>query len=272
MSAPSRSKIRPPREGEAPAAAALVIGAYLRAVRLARGLTGSEAAGTIGCSAARLSRVETGRLHWTADATDLLERYGIDDLPSLTAVEYLLQGPHRHILSDHAPGWLDRLHACLRQAETVVIYSAFSIPHMVRIPTYPTDSLTQRLRGGPVRVRHAQVTVDNGEGVTLVVDELALERLLSQPSVWSAQLSHLRQLASSPQGPRMLVLPLDVGMIPPASLMYGMTLHGHVMVAEEGIGFVSYYTGDEAAQRCHFLSAALDAGLPFEQAVVGRTA
>ncbi|GAA1235978.1 Scr1 family TA system antitoxin-like transcriptional regulator [Streptomyces rhizosphaericus] len=267
MSAPSR--IRPPREGEAPAAAALVIGAYLRAIRLARGLTGSDAAWTIGCSDATLSRLETGRLHRIADATELLEHYGIVDRSSLTAVQYLLQEPHRHILCDHAPGWLDRLHACLRQADTLAIYSAFSIPHLVRIPAYPADALTQRLRGGaPIRVHpRVSVTADNGEGVTLLLDELALERLRTQTSVWPAQLDHLRQLAASAQGPQVLVVPRGAGAVPVASLMYEMTLHGHELVVEEAIGFVAYYTGDEAVQGRDFLQAALAAGVPFEQAV-----
>lgn len=269
MRSPSPSKIRPPREGEAPAAAALVIGAYLRAMRFARGLSGSEAAWTIGCSDAKLSRLETGRLYRIADATELLERYGIDDRPSLTAVEYLLQESHRHILSDHAPGWLDRLHACLRQADTTVIYSSVSIPHVVRVPTYPTDILTQRLRGGePNRVHRASVTADNGKGVTLLMDQLVLERLRSQPSVWSAQLFRLRQLATSAQGPQILVVPVEAGVIPLSSLMYGMTLHGHDLVVQEGIGFVLYYTGDDAVQGRHFLQAALAAGVPFEQAAV----
>ncbi|WP_445521317.1 Scr1 family TA system antitoxin-like transcriptional regulator [Streptomyces sp. NEAU-174] len=268
MKSPAPSTIRPPREGEAPAAAALVIGAYLRAMRFARGLSGDDAAWTIGCSAATLSRLETGRLHRIADATSLLERYGADDR-GLTAVEYLLQEPHRHILSDHAPGWLDRLHACLRQAEAMVIYSSVSIPHVVRVPTYPTDILTQRLRGGePNRVHRASVTADNGKGVTLLMDQLVLERLRSQPSVWSAQLSHLRQLATSAQGPQILVVPVEAGVIPLASLMYRTTLHGHDLVVQEGIGFVLYYTGDEAVQGRHFLQVALAAGVPFEQAAV----
>ncbi|GAA3369782.1 hypothetical protein GCM10017744_090880 [Streptomyces antimycoticus] len=68
----------------------------------------------------------------------------------------------------------------------------------------------------------------------------------------------------------MLVVPLEAGVIPPASLMYGMTLHGHDLVVEEGIGFVSYYTGDEAARGRHFLQTALAAGVPFEQAAGGE--
>ncbi|MEV5777905.1 hypothetical protein [Streptomyces antimycoticus] len=49
-----------------------------------------------------------------------------------------------------------------------------------------------------------------------------------------------------------------------------MTLHGHDLVVEEGIGFVSYYTGDEAARGRHFLQTALAAGVPFEQAAGGE--
>ncbi|MFI0769234.1 Scr1 family TA system antitoxin-like transcriptional regulator [Streptomyces sp. NPDC021218] len=265
MRTPSHYKIRPPHEGEAPAAAALVVGAYLRAVRHARRLTGSDAAWAIRCSAAKVSRLETGSLHRMADATGLLDLYGIDDLPSLTAVEHLLREPRRHSLFDPAPGWLDRLHACQQQADTMVIYSAFAVPDIARISTYPAEAQTQWPRDDtPIRVRpRASLTAENGGGVTLLLDQMVLERPPSRPSVAPAQYSHLRQLASSARGPQILVVPLEAQVIPRASHMYGMTLHGHDLVVEQHHGYLHYYTGEEAAQRRHFLQAAQAAGVHF---------
>ena len=222
----------------------------------------------IRCSAAKVSRLETGCLHRMDDVNGLLDHYGIDDPPSLTAVEHLLREPRRHSLFDPAPGRLDRLHACQQQADTMVIYSAFAVPDIVRIPTYPADAQTEWPRDDtPNRVRpRAPLTAENGESVTLLLDQMVLERPLSRPSVAPAQFSHLRQLASAARGPQILVVPLEAQVMPRASHMYGMTLHGHDLVVEQHHGYLHYYTGEEAAQRRHFLQAAMAVGVPFEQA------
>ncbi|NIY69473.1 hypothetical protein SMALB_7597 [Streptomyces malaysiensis] len=261
---PRAGRIRLPREGEAPAAAPLVVGAYLRSLRRSRGMNGTDAAWMIRRSAATLSRMETGLLHRVADAVELLEYYGIEDAINLAAVEDLLQEPQRHRLFDPGPGWLDRLRACQRQAENMVIYSAFTIPDLARIPTYPADALTRRLRAGiPVRLGpRERLTVDNGEGITLLLDKLVLGRLLSEPSVMAAQLAHLRQLAGSERGPRVLIVPVTVPVIPPAALTYAMTLAGHDLIVEEGPDSVVYYTGEEAAERRRLLQDALALGVP----------
>ncbi|MER8160216.1 Scr1 family TA system antitoxin-like transcriptional regulator [Streptomyces sp. NPDC094472] len=261
--------IRPPREGEAPAAAALVVGAYLRALRLSRGVNGSDAAWAIGSSAATLSRLETGRLHRIEDAVALLAHYGIDDEANVRrALDHLLQKPHRNVLYDTVPGWLDRLHACQRQAESTVIHTAHTLPDMVRIPDYPVDALTQRLRAdlhGHIPPR-APLTADTGGDVTLLLDEMVLHRPLGRPDMRADQLNHLEQLTSTEQGPRILLVPRWALVIPPAGLLYRMTLHGHELVAEEWSGFVLYYTGDAVALWQHRIRAAMAAAVPLGQA------
>ncbi|GAA1104104.1 MULTISPECIES: helix-turn-helix domain-containing protein [Streptomyces violaceusniger group] len=64
--------------------APLVLGAYLRALRLAKGLTLSDAAEVIRSSAARLSRMETGQVaqQWR-DVSTLLRRYGVINWSSI---------------------------------------------------------------------------------------------------------------------------------------------------------------------------------------------
>ncbi|MFF5587692.1 Scr1 family TA system antitoxin-like transcriptional regulator [Streptomyces hygroscopicus] len=271
MTTAFRGTIRPPREGEAPAAAALVVGAYLRALRLSHGVTGSDAAWAIGSSAAKVSRLETGRLHRMEDAIALLEHYGIDDEPDVRpALEHLLQTPHRNVLYDTVPGWLDRLHACQRQAESMVIYTAHTLPDIVRIPDYPVDALTQRLRAdlhGHIPPR-APLTAGTGGDVTLLLDEMVLHRPLGHPDMRADQLTHLQMLTSTEQGPRILLVPRWALVIPPSGLLHRMTLHGHELVAEEWSGFVLYYTGDAVAHWQHRIRAAMAAAVPLGQAAV----
>ncbi|WNE99668.1 Scr1 family TA system antitoxin-like transcriptional regulator [Streptomyces luomodiensis] len=264
-----QGKIRPPREGEAPAAAALVVGAYLRAVRLSRGVSGKEAAWAIGGSAAKVSRLETGRLHRVADVIRLLEYYGIDGKAHLRAVDHLLQKPHRHVLHDAVPGWLDRLHACQRQADSTVIHTGHALPDFLRIPDYPVGLMAQHFRAElqlhvPPR---APLTAGTGEDVTLLLDEMGLHRPLGEPDVMPDQVAHLQQLTRSPQGPRILVVPQRV--LPPRGLLlYQMTLHGHTLVAEERADFVIYHTGEALGPWQHRLRVAMDAAVPLDDAAV----
>ncbi|MEE4599152.1 Scr1 family TA system antitoxin-like transcriptional regulator [Streptomyces sp. DSM 41524] len=241
--------LRQPTSSTETPPAAVVLGAYLRALRLLRGLTMNEVAAAIHCSTSRMSRLETGHLRRSADALELMEHYGLVDPQCREAVDRLLQERQRHVLYDSAPGWLDRLHACQRRADSTVIHTACSLPEIVRIPEYSVDPLAQHLRAhlsARIPPRAALSTV-SGQDVTLLLDEMVLHRPVCQPSVMADQFAHLQKLTKSALGPRVLLVPLWASVAPPAGLLYRMTVHGHELIAEEWGTFVLYYTGKEAA-------------------------
>ncbi|MBI0293235.1 helix-turn-helix domain-containing protein [Streptomyces sp. PRKS01-29] len=266
------SLILPPstRSTETPAAA-VVLGAYLWALRLLRGLTMSEVAAAIHCSTSRMSRLETGHLCRPADALELMEHYGVVDRQSREAVDRLLQEPPRQVLYDSAPGWLDRLHACQRRADSMVIHTACSLPDMVRIPEYSVGALAQHLRADLlVRIPpRAALSTVSGQDVTLLLDEMVLNRPVCQPSVMADQFAHLQKLGKSEMGPRILLVPLRAMVAPPPGLLYRMTVHGHELIAEEWGTFVLYYTGKEAAKLWqHRLQTALAAAVSAKETVM----
>ena len=254
-----------PEPDESPAGP--VFSSYLRELRLSLDLTLTDAAAVLGCSKAKASRLETGRLHRVVDAMRLMKRYGVGN-QSLTAIYHLLQEPPRSVLTDAVPGWLDRLHACQRQADSLVIYTAYSLPDIARIPEHPVEVLTQLLRANvSVRVPPREaLTGDNGQGVTLLLDEMVLHRPLGGPSVMAEQVLHLQQLARSEKGPQIRVVPLSAHVLPPSGLLHHMTLHGHDLVAEEWGDFVLYHVGETATQWRHRFDAALAAAAPADEA------
>lgn len=257
-------------KGEAPAAATLVVGAYLRALRLSQKLTESEAGMAIRCSGSKISRLETGQLRRQVDAVGLLHHYGVKDFLTVRGVQELLREPRRHVVVDSTPGWLDRLRACQAQADPISIYSAYAVPEIAQVPGYPVDQLAMVARSAELpRVAARQpLSPITGRGVTVLLDETVLMRSLGHPAVMAHQMTHLRDLAASGDGPQVLVVPLQAAVLPPApSLLYGMTVHGHELVAQEGPSFAVYYTGGEVKPWRERLWAALAAAVPATQGV-----
>ncbi|EXU69294.1 hypothetical protein Z951_05070 [Streptomyces sp. PRh5] len=121
-----------------------VLGAYLRALRLARDLTLCDAAEVVGSSAAKLSRMETGQVaqQWQ-DVSTLLRFYGVT--PWFTIVGALRwsgqqsSAPERRAgtIHDNAEDWADRLRACEHHASATCGYASATIPHIVQTTEYP---------------------------------------------------------------------------------------------------------------------------------------
>ncbi|MER6145919.1 Scr1 family TA system antitoxin-like transcriptional regulator [Streptomyces sparsogenes] len=246
------------------------MGVYLRALRLTQGFTEREAGMAIGCSGPKISRLETGYLRRKADAVELLHHYGVEDFLAIRGVQDLLREPRQHVVVDSTPGWLDRLRACQAQAAPLSIYSTYAVPEIAQVPGYPIDQVTMvekpaALPRVPARQRLSPVT---GRGVTVLLDETILMRSLGRPAVMAHQMAHLRDLAASGDGPQVLVVPLQAAVLAPApSLLYGMRVHGHELVAQEGPGFAVYYTGGEVNLWRERMWAALSAALPAAQGV-----
>ncbi|MGW4080651.1 helix-turn-helix domain-containing protein [Streptomyces asiaticus] len=99
--------------------AALVLGAYLRSLRLAKGIKPAEAAEAIRGSEAKLSRMETGQVaqRWE-DVSTLVRLYGVTDwsaiVDTLRWSGVQSKDPKRRAgtVHDNADGWLDRLRVC----------------------------------------------------------------------------------------------------------------------------------------------------------------
>ncbi|WAP56164.1 Scr1 family TA system antitoxin-like transcriptional regulator [Streptomyces sp. S465] len=250
-----------PDRGPAP----LVLGAYLRSLRLAKGLTPTAAAEAIRSSPSKINRMETGQAaqRWQ-DVSTLTRLYGVTDMDTITgAMRWTgrqttdptrFPGPIR----DDAEGWMDRLRACEHHASEICVYASVTMPRIVQTTGYPVDHLTLLTSSAqPPRVPAHTVLPDNQtQDVTVLLDGAMLLRTLGNPLAMAAQMTYLQRLGAS--GTRILVVPLQAGVIPPPGSLYRFHLHGQEVFAEETWSAV-YASGTDGQAARDRLAAGLQA-------------
>lgn len=203
------------------------LAAELRRLREMAELTGEEVSERLGWSAAKVSRVETGR---TAIAPA--------DLQLLLDV-YELPGPQRERLTDlgrsaRQRGWWDAytdilgpeyatLIALEADAESVAWYAAQIVPGLLQIEDYARDIVRSTMLISPpgeierrVQVRMARQRVLTREDpliLSVILDENVLRRKVGGTDVMRSQLRHLAQAAGWPNL-EIQVLPNAVGAHP----------------------------------------------------------
>ncbi|MBI0377167.1 helix-turn-helix domain-containing protein [Streptomyces albiflaviniger] len=238
--------------------AALVLGAYLRSLRLAKGIEAADAAEAMRGSAAKLSRMETGQVaqQWR-DVAALVRVYGMTDwstiVDTLRWSGWQSRDPeHRaNTIHDNAEGWLDRLRACEHHASAICVYASATIPRIVQTTGCPVDLLTLRTTATrPPRVSpHTVLPDQTRQDVTVILDGAILLRTFAAPAAMAAQMAYLQRLGAS--GSRVLVVPFHAGVIPPPGTLYRFQLFGQEVCAEESWSAI-YTTGvaSQAARRC----------------------
>ncbi|MBL1113979.1 helix-turn-helix domain-containing protein [Streptomyces sp. 110] len=233
--------------------APLVLGAYLRALRQAKGLKLCDAAEFIRSSAAKLSGMETGQVAqpWQ-DVCALARFYGVTDWSTIVGALRLAgqqpRDPKRRTgtIHDNTEGWTDRMPACEQHASAICVYASATIPRIVQTTEYPVAQL-------PLLPSSTQP-----QDATVILDGATLLRTFGNPQAMAAQMAHLQRLGTSPFGPRILVVPFQAGVIPPPGNLHRFQLHGHEVLAEETWSAL-YTTGPDSQPARDRLAAGLAA-------------
>jgi transcriptional regulator with XRE-family HTH domain len=216
------------------------LGARLRALRLARGLTVEQVSEQLLCSPSKVSRMETGHRGATLrDVRDLCQIYGLTD-PS--QVEYLM-GLVRE--AKQQAWWqsydLDiyATYVGLEQAATTLCYYQSTIvPGLLQTVGYaramhegsmPAEFTPERVDELiEVRMRRQQVlTRDPPLQLSVVLDEAVLHRVVGGPNVMAAQLRHFETIAKHPNV-TLQVIPFSVGAHPAMENMFNIIEFGDV--------------------------------------------
>lgn len=212
-----------PRTGTGPTALRIALGGQLRRRREAAGISREAAGEAIRASAAKISRLELGRVGFKErDVVDLLRLYGVtagEDVAEFLALARRANEPgwwHRY--SDLLPAWAETYIGLEQAASLIRTYEVQFVPGLLQTPDY-ARAVTRLGYGDPreverrveLRMRRQQVLVEPG-GPTLwaVVDEAALRRQLTGPELTRAQLDHLIALAERPNV-RLQVAPFHFG-------------------------------------------------------------
>jgi transcriptional regulator with XRE-family HTH domain len=205
--------------------ARLVLGARLRGLREAAGVSPEEAGRAIRGSRSKISRLENGRSSFKArDLADLLTCYGIRDVAERTTLLELAGHANAdswwHAYADVVPAWLEQYLDMERAADLIRAYEAQYVPGLLQTADYARALLRSGLPGATnaelkrraeLRLLRQQVLQGaNPACLWVVIDEAALRRRVGGEAVMRAQIGRLIEAARLPNI-RIQVLPLSAG-------------------------------------------------------------
>ena len=203
----------------------MLVGARLRRLREAKGISREDAGLVIRASESKMSRVELGRVSFKErDIGDLLIHYGVADPDQREAMLALVREANRpgwwREYEDVVPGWFQNYVGLEEAAAVIRSYEIQFVPGLLQTAAYsraviasavppPSDGEVERavaLRA----IRQQVLTRANPPRVWAVLDEAALRRPVGDDEVTRGQLRHLIDLARSQQV-ALQILPLRRG-------------------------------------------------------------
>ncbi|MEV4263806.1 helix-turn-helix transcriptional regulator [Kribbella sp. NPDC049584] len=208
-----------------PTALRVILGAHLRRMRAAAGISRSDAGWEIRSSESKISRMELGRVGLKErDVGDLLSLYGLDDEEERERLLRLAREANNpgwwHRYGDVLPSWFHSYLDLEAAAQLIRVYELQFIPGLLQTPEYiravvqlgrgmiPADEVERR-----VTLRtNRQGVLTRPEPVRLwaVVDEAVLRRPIGGVKSMIEQLNHLIDASQMPNV-TLQVMPFSVG-------------------------------------------------------------
>ena len=213
------------RPSGGPTVLRIMLGAQLRRLREAKGISREDAGYLIRASESKISRMELGRVGFKErDIADLLSLYGIthqDERAALLALARQANTPgwwQRY--GDILPSWF-QTYLGLEEAATLIrTYEVQFVPGLLQTEDYARAVITHGNPGAlaeeidrrvSLRMKRQQVlTRSDAPQFWAVVDEAALRRPMGSPVVMAAQLERLIKVCELPNV-TLQVLPFHVG-------------------------------------------------------------
>ncbi|MER5834948.1 helix-turn-helix transcriptional regulator [Streptomyces sp. NPDC002130] len=214
------------RPEPAPTLLKMLVGVQLAGFREDAGLAQDQAARAAGFSAAKLSRIESGkgrRPPTENDVRTLLELYGTDDYEVSVLLKLLQRagepGWWQRYDKRLMPEWFDRLVGLQEAAATIRTFEIQYVPGLLQTPAYTRAVVERGLPNAPAgeverRVelrRHRARLVSRTDAPQLwaIIDESVLLRVLGSTEVMREQLAHLVEMAQRPNV-TLQIVPLSV--------------------------------------------------------------
>ncbi|MFD6325724.1 helix-turn-helix domain-containing protein [Streptomyces sp. NPDC058442] len=214
------------RPEPAPTLLKMLVGVQLAGFREDAQLAQDQAARSVGFSAAKLSRIESGkgrRPPTESDVRALLELYGTDDYEISVLLKLLRRagdpGWWQRYDKRLMPEWFDRLVGLQEAAATIRTFEIQYVPGLLQTAAYtravverglPNAPAGEVLRRVELRMRRAELLLREGAPqLWAVIDESVLLRVLGSVEVMREQLEHLARMAERPNV-TVQIVPLDV--------------------------------------------------------------
>ena len=208
-----------------PTALRILLGAHLRRLREAQGVSREDAGWEIRASESKISRMELGRVGFKErDVADLLSLYGVDDADErdrlLTLARQANSPGWWHRYGDVLPSWFQSYLGLEASAALIRTYEVQFVPGLLQTGGYARAVV--RLGHGRARPEEIdrrvalrlqrQAILDRDEPVQLwaVVDEAVLRRPIGGTEVMRAQLEALLEATARPNV-RLQIVPFTAG-------------------------------------------------------------
>ncbi|MFI5909286.1 helix-turn-helix domain-containing protein [Dactylosporangium sp. NPDC051541] len=201
----------------------MLLGAHLRRLREAQGVTREDAGWEIRSSESKISRMELGRVGFKErDVADLLSLYGVDDPEERTRLLALARDANNpgwwHRFGDVLPSWFHSYLGLEAAAALIRTYEVQFVPGLLQTQEYARsvvllghgrakeDEIERRVE---LRMQRQQILTHTK--LWMVVDEAALRRPIGGPDVMRAQLDALLEINSTQSNVRLQVIPFNAG-------------------------------------------------------------
>lgn len=234
------------------------LGAELRRLREAAGMSAGEAARHLECSASKISRLETGRVPARhRDVRDLLAVYRVaDEVTRATLLDLVGQSHEQgwwQSYNDVLPDWLRTYIGLEGDASAIHSYESVLIPGVLQTEEYARALIRASDRGAsPVEVermvelrleRQKRLERDDRPEMSLVLDEAALRRPVGGNAVLRAQLERLVEASERP-GLWVQMMPFEAGGYPAQGFPFTIFNFSHQLdtpvVYVEGLSGATY--------------------------------
>jgi transcriptional regulator with XRE-family HTH domain len=199
------------------------LGASLKALRSAKGLTAEQVADRLQISTSKVSRLETGdRGARARDVNNLCDLYEVDDEQRQHLLELASEGKQRAWWQSLALPYSTYV-GLEAEATSISDYGLGMVPGLLQtadyaraivraaIPRWVPEVVEQRVQWRMARqqVLHAETAPH----LEAVVDESVLHRVVGSPGVMQAQLEQLLELSDLPNV-TLRVIPYEAGALP----------------------------------------------------------
>lgn len=203
----------------------MMLGAQLRRLREARGVTRAEAGFTIRASESKMSRLELGKVSFKErDVADLLLLYGVTDPAERDAILAFAREANRRDwwreYEEVLPDWFTSYLGLEQAAQTIRTHETQFVPGLLQTDQYtravissglPTPSPAEVDRAVALRAARQQLLSRAAPPrVWAIIDEAALRRPVGDEQTHRDQLEHLVKLTDLPHV-TIQVLTLDGG-------------------------------------------------------------
>ena len=195
-----------------PTVVRLLLGARLRRLRQAAGVTRDSAGDAIRASGSKISRLELGRTGFKQrDVSDLLSFYGVGDSAEREDLLALARQANAagwwHSYSDVLPAWFEPYLGLEQAASIIRSYDVQFIPGLLQTPDY-ARAVVRLMDGAPeaaveqavaLRMRRQRLLHrEHPPHLWTIIDETALRRPIGGRAVMLAQVDHLIRMSRRP--------------------------------------------------------------------------